>query len=67
MSLFGRDTETCADCGSEVPGGREFGATACRCKNCRKAWHDRAEATIARTKANSELRRKAEEETDRTY
>jgi len=67
MGLFDRDTEICADCGNEVPEGRAFGATACRCKDCRKAWHDRAAATIAVMGIKSKARHEAEAELDRTY
>lgn len=67
MALFGNDSETCVECGVGVSDGREAGASACRCKNHRKAWADRADAAIAAAKANSETRRKAEEGMLRTY
>ena len=67
MALFDRDSETCVECGDGVPEGRETGASACRCKDCRKRWGDRADAAIAATAANSEIRRKVEEQQDRTY
>jgi len=67
MGLLDKDIEVCVDCGSEVPGGRAFRATACRCKDCSKRWHDRADAAIAATALKSERRREVEAKQDRTY
>ena len=67
MGLFGKDVGICVECGQDVPGGRAIGATACRCKDCREAWGNRADVAILATRMNSEARRKAEAEQDRTY
>ncbi len=67
MELFDKDVEHCADCGAEMLGGREMGATACLCKDCRKQWSDSAAAAIAETAVNSKVRRKAEAGRARTY
>ena len=67
MGLFDKDSEACVDCGVDVLEGRSLGASACRCKRCRKTWADRADAAVAATAANTLARRKAEEEQDRTY
>jgi len=67
MAIFDRDMGICVDCNAEVSGGRAFGATACRCKNCSKQWSDRATAAIAATYLKSERRREVEAKQDRTY
>ena len=67
MALFDNDSETCVECDTAVPEGREIGATACRCQGCTKLWADRADTAIAATAANSVARRKAEEGMTRTY
>ena len=67
MGLFGKELEYCVECGAGVPEGRALGSTACRCKDCRKAWTDVADAAISAAKISGEARRKAEAEADRTY